>query len=240
MEHAIFPLNRVFAEERLHTAWLTCQENFFALGGRSSSPSQTIEKFAHKNTKGKSYVHQFPPAKKTLCSSILVQDQSVCILFRNTAACGGEFCLHTKFLFADPCWIFVSVRAVSSWDSHLQMQFLTEKTRTSVFCIGVVLALLPLCVGGDFVLRIAHTSDVHSRFEPTDTNGNICDDGEECFGGVARRFAEVQRLRNAGGQNLLFMDSGDQFSGTLWFYLYKGNATAHFMNILGYDVMVSA
>lgn len=32
---------------------------------------------------------------------------------------------------------------------------------------------------------------------------------------------------------------GDQYQGTLWFYVHKGNAAAHFMNRAGYDAMVS-
>ena len=38
--------------------------------------------------------------------------------------------------------------------------------------------------------------------------------------------------------NVLLLDAGDQFVGE-WFSVYKGNATSHFMNELGYDAMVS-
>lgn len=34
--------------------------------------------------------------------------------------------------------------------------------------------------------------------------------------------------------------AGDQFQGTLWFYVYKGMAAGHFMNKAKYDVMVSS
>ena len=93
----------------------------------------------------------------------------------------------------------------------------------------------------DFVLRIAHTNDVHARFEEANGNGGTCTGEEEsgCYGGVARRFALMETLRQQAGPNLLFLDGGDQFQGTLWFIYYAGNATSHFMNLLQYDVMVS-
>ena len=89
----------------------------------------------------------------------------------------------------------------------------------------------------DFVLRIAHTNDVHARFEQANGNGGTCEGG--CFGGVARRHTVMRQLRNEAGPNILFLDAGDQFQGTLWFVYYEGNATSHFMNRLEYDVMVS-
>ena len=93
---------------------------------------------------------------------------------------------------------------------------------------------------GDFVLRIAHTNDVHARFENTSSSGGTCRGNEEdgCYGGVARRYTIMEILRQQAGSNLLFLDAGDQFQGTLWFIYYQGNATSHFMNLLQYDVMV--
>ena len=91
---------------------------------------------------------------------------------------------------------------------------------------------------GDFILRIAHTNDVHARFEETNARGGACSD-DECYGGVARRFALMEKLRQQAGPNLLFLDAGDHFQGTLWFIYYAGNASSHFMNLLQYDAMVS-
>ena len=88
-----------------------------------------------------------------------------------------------------------------------------------------------------------HTNDVHARFEQMDKYGGGCSSSEssegKCFGGVARRHHLVQTLRNKH-DNLLFLDAGDHFQGTLWFYYYKGMAAAHYMNMLQYDVMVRA
>ena len=50
---------------------------------------------------------------------------------------------------------------------------------------------------------------------------------------------QVQELRTMYN-NTVLVDAGDQYQGTMWFYKYGGNITAHFMNRVGYDVMVSA
>ena len=109
-----------------------------------------------------------------------------------------------------------------------------------VFLFIVLFAHLLCSSTGEFVLRIAHTNDVHARFENVSSNGGTCNGNEEggCYGGVARRHTLMEKLRQQAGPNLLFLDAGDQFQGTLWFIYYEGNATSHFMNLLQYDVMV--
>ena len=91
-------------------------------------------------------------------------------------------------------------------------------------------------------LTIIHTNDVHARYEEFDKGTVKCDRDEEnvtCYGGVARRATMVKQIRDEVGDNVLFLDGGDQFQGTLWFYVYEGHSASFFMNKLGYDVMVS-
>ncbi|XP_052241530.1 5'-nucleotidase-like isoform X2 [Dreissena polymorpha] len=91
-----------------------------------------------------------------------------------------------------------------------------------------------------FDLTILHTNDVHARFEQFNKYGSDCSEKEvgsgQCYGGVARRLTKLNEIRRSH-RNVLLLDAGDQFMGTLWFFLYKGMAAAHFMNKLGYDVM---
>ena len=107
----------------------------------------------------------------------------------------------------------------------------------------VVLVLFVPSVFGSFELVILHTNDVHARFEQTNRFSGVCsaDDAAEndCYGGVARRYTQIERLRAARPNSTILLDAGDQFQGTLWFSQYKGRATSYFMNQLGYDVMVS-
>lgn len=65
-----------------------------------------------------------------------------------------------------------------------------------------------------------------------------CPAGGPCFAGVARRFTKVSEIRKKE-KNVLFLDAGDQFQGTVWFNYYKGAEAAYFMNKLGYDAMVN-
>ncbi|XP_033112625.1 snake venom 5'-nucleotidase-like [Anneissia japonica] len=93
--------------------------------------------------------------------------------------------------------------------------------------------------GSAFNLTILHTNDVHARLEQHDKHGGICDEAEalknECFGGVARRMTKIREIREVA--DVLLLDAGDQFQGTLWFLYYWGMAAAYFMTSLGYDAM---
>ncbi|XP_035534500.1 snake venom 5'-nucleotidase-like [Morone saxatilis] len=60
--------------------------------------------------------------------------------------------------------------------------------------------------------------------------------GGGCFAGVARRATVINRIRSSQS-NVLLLDAGDQFQGTVWFNYYKGAEAAHFMNKLRYDAM---
>ena len=95
---------------------------------------------------------------------------------------------------------------------------------------------------GEFNLTIVHTNDVHARFDEMSKYGGLCRTKDaqagKCYGGVARRMTALRQIRN-NTENMLFLDAGDQFQGTLWFYIHKGTAAAHFMNLLQYDAMVS-
>lgn len=87
-------------------------------------------------------------------------------------------------------------------------------------------------------LVLLHTNDVHARVEETNEFSVKCTrSASGCFGGVARRATMVKRIRSTGS-NVLLLDAGDQFQGTLWFSYYKGAEAAHFMNKLRYDAMV--
>lgn len=88
-----------------------------------------------------------------------------------------------------------------------------------------------------FELTLLHTNDNHARIEETREDSGKCPASGRCFAGVARRFTKVSEIR-IKEKNVLFVDAGDQFQGTVWFNYYKGAEAAHFMNKLGYDVMV--
>ncbi|CAM4694675.1 unnamed protein product [Leuciscus chuanchicus] len=87
----------------------------------------------------------------------------------------------------------------------------------------------------EFELTLLHTNDVHARVEETNKDSGKCSKAP-CFAGVARRFTIIKEVRTKE-KNVLLLDAGDQFQGTVWFNFYKGEEAAHFMNKLGYDAM---
>ena len=104
--------------------------------------------------------------------------------------------------------------------------------------------LISLFISGAeaFSLTVLHTNDLHARFMETDENGYLClpkraAEGK-CYGGVARRATIIKQIR-AQEENVVLLDAGDVFTGTLWYHVYRGNATSKFMNELRYDAMVS-
>ena len=90
----------------------------------------------------------------------------------------------------------------------------------------------------DYELTIAHTNDVHARLMPITSSNSDCkaedDAAGKCFGGVARRATALQQVRDSA-KNLLVLDAGDQFQGSLFYYLYKGEEGQKFLNELGFQ-----
>lgn len=96
----------------------------------------------------------------------------------------------------------------------------------------------------DYTLNILHINDLHSRIEPINRFDSTCgaeDDAEgKCFGGVARVKTKLDERRSklqATGQNVIALDAGDQFQGSLFYTTYKGKVAAEFVNALGLDAM---
>lgn len=97
-------------------------------------------------------------------------------------------------------------------------------------------------VYADFDLTILHTNDIHSRIESINKYNSTCNaEGEaedKCFGGMARIKTKMDELREQmGNQNVLVLDAGDPFQGSLFYTTYKGEAEAEFMESIGYDAM---
>jgi 5'-nucleotidase / UDP-sugar diphosphatase len=93
---------------------------------------------------------------------------------------------------------------------------------------------------GTFDLTILHTNDNHARFEPISKYDSGCREGDnaegKCFGGSARLVTAVKEAR-ARHENVLLVDGGDQFQGSLFYTYYKGQVAAEMMNKMGYDAM---
>ncbi|KAB0679403.1 bifunctional metallophosphatase/5'-nucleotidase [Aureimonas leprariae] len=94
----------------------------------------------------------------------------------------------------------------------------------------------------DFDLTILHINDFHSRIEPINGSDSTCSTKDEaakkCFGGIARLRTAIEQHKG-DGPNVLILDAGDQFQGSLFFTTYKGRDAAEFMNMLGFEAMAT-
>ena len=112
---------------------------------------------------------------------------------------------------------------------------------TRFLASAAALALSAGMAQAEFTLHILHTNDLHSRVEPINRFDSTCsaedDAAGECFGGYARLKTLVDRKRAELGDNVLTLDAGDQFQGSLFYTTYKGAAEAEFMGMVGYDAM---
>ena len=105
------------------------------------------------------------------------------------------------------------------------------------------LALMAGTASAEYTLHIIHTNDLHSRIEPITAGDSTCgaeaNAAGECFGGVARVITQINALREElAGENVIVLDAGDQYQGSLMYTTYKGDVEAEFMNVIGYDAMV--
>jgi 5'-nucleotidase / UDP-sugar diphosphatase len=94
----------------------------------------------------------------------------------------------------------------------------------------------------DYELNILHINDLHSRIEAINKFDSTCSAEEEgkgeCFGGVARLKTAIDTQRQAlTGKNVLLLNAGDNFQGSLFYTTYKGAVEAEFLNLMKFDAM---
>lgn len=86
-------------------------------------------------------------------------------------------------------------------------------------------------------LTIVHTNDVHAHLLPSDAKLQDCDvDNMDCFGGYARIKSVVDGVRQSS-DNVVVLDAGDRFSGTVFYTLRKSQDVVPLTEQIGYDVL---
>ncbi len=90
-------------------------------------------------------------------------------------------------------------------------------------------------------LTILHMNDFHARHEPVDARALACGpDRPACFGGAAHLATAIAAERGAAeadGRQVLLVDAGDQFQGSLFFTAWKGEVELAVMHALGTEAM---
>jgi 5'-nucleotidase len=76
-------------------------------------------------------------------------------------------------------------------------------------------------------LTILHSNDLHAHVEPTAIRGKT-------FGGFAR-IATIVKQTRAKDKNVILLNAGDIFQGTLYFNIYEGLAEAMLLSKMGYQ-----
>ncbi|XP_055945372.1 protein 5NUC-like [Argiope bruennichi] len=105
-----------------------------------------------------------------------------------------------------------------------------------------VLTIFMACsaLGSCFNLTLLHTNDVHSHFIEFNTHGGRCVDKlkeeKKCFGGFARQVTKAKEIR-ASRDNVLYLNGGDFYQGTVWYTLHRWQIVAELVNTLGIDAM---
>ena len=94
----------------------------------------------------------------------------------------------------------------------------------------------------DYTLHIIHINDLHSRIEPISKYDGTCNAEDnaagECFGGYARVATMIDQLREElAGENVIVLDAGDQYQGSLMYTTYKGDVEIEMMERIGFDAM---
>lgn len=77
-----------------------------------------------------------------------------------------------------------------------------------------------------FALVVLHTNDTHAHH-----------DANRSGDGGAARLATVAAQVRASNDNVLLLDAGDRFTGTLYHQQYRGQDNAQLMTLIGYDAM---
>ena len=100
-----------------------------------------------------------------------------------------------------------------------------------LLAVALTLTFVPAALAeGPITVTILHTNDTHAHLESFEPFK------QPLQGGVARRYTLIEQIRAEGG-NVILLDAGDVFQGTLYFNQYQGQADLYFMNAMGYDAM---
>lgn len=118
---------------------------------------------------------------------------------------------------------------------------------TKIFCTVLLLIPLSLTQGGcshkhsslqedTFTLTVLHTNDIHSHIAGIDKYGNACFEDEKCRGGLSRIAHAIREAKSQHG-NVIALDAGDQFQGTLFYSVNKSLMLSELLRYMPYDAM---
>ena len=109
-----------------------------------------------------------------------------------------------------------------------------------IFCFILLFNFFAYANSLEKELTILHTNDMHSKLFGINQYESMCNinekDTDKCLGGFDRIAYKVDEIK-ATNKNVLVLDSGDQFNGSMFHLIYNGLASAKLMNLVGYNAM---
>lgn len=124
------------------------------------------------------------------------------------------------------------VKDISKGISYLPLP-LGEGVRGVRLLILLLLFPLTLSAQPSKKLIMLQTSDVHSRVEPVNQEG----DRNYHEGGMVRRATFLKEFRKQNPDNVLLFDCGDISQGTPYYNMFQGEVEVKMMNGMKYDAM---
>eukprot|EP00092_Neocalanus_flemingeri_P075469 GFUD01093483.1.p1 GENE.GFUD01093483.1~~GFUD01093483.1.p1 ORF type:complete len:581 (+),score=153.54 GFUD01093483.1:319-2061(+) len=102
----------------------------------------------------------------------------------------------------------------------------------------VTLVILSSVIAWD--LTLLHVNDIHVRMEETNKYSSNCKPRDKqagkCFGGLSRLSQAVKDIKHQE-DNVVWLNAGDFFQGTMWYTQFKWRVVALFNNLLDFDAM---
>ncbi|KAF8253789.1 Metallo-dependent phosphatase, partial [Wilcoxina mikolae CBS 423.85] len=89
----------------------------------------------------------------------------------------------------------------------------------------------------NYEISFYHINDVHAHLDEFRSSGSSCTNpAKGCVGGYSRVKTVIDQTRKTH-KNSLFLNAGDEFQGTLFYTLFKGDKIAEMLNQLEFDGM---
>lgn len=91
-----------------------------------------------------------------------------------------------------------------------------------------------------FEMTLLHVNDIHVKIEETNKYSSTCKprdkEAGQCYGGVARLSQAVKEIKGKE-KNVLWLNGGDFYQGTVWYTQFKWRVVSLFNNMLNFDAM---
>ena len=108
------------------------------------------------------------------------------------------------------------------------------------FLAYVILASVSVKYALGFELTLLHVNDIHVKIEETNKYSSTCKprdkEAGQCYGGVARLSQAVKEIKKTE-ENVLWLNGGDFYQGTVWYTQFKWRVVSLFNNMLNFDAM---